>query len=80
MEAVQGFQVSERATKTFESRGLNGRDNHVHAIKSAAAELWQWIDNIPVPPGNTEAGRLVALAKTDLESSVMWAVKAISRG
>jgi len=71
--------MSTRATKVFESRGLNGQEEKVQDLKNKAAELWQLIDNISVPPGNSEAGRLVALAKTELESTVMWAVKAFSR-
>lgn len=72
----------EYAKKVFESRGLKpeyfGVDS-IDAVKYAAAVLFTVVDNIVVPPGNTEAGRLVSLAKTDLESCVMWAVKAISR-
>lgn len=65
--------------KVFESRGLNGKEQLVSDIKLAAANLLWEINNISVPPGNNEAGRLVSLAKTDIESSVMWAVKAVSR-
>lgn len=68
-----------RAKKVFESRGLNGQEEQVARLKSKAEELWDEIDNISVPPGNSEAGRLVSLAKTELESTVMWAVKALSR-
>lgn len=77
---MQAEMNIERGVKTFESRGFkeNGAE-HVEYIKKNAAVLWSYIDNIPVPPGNTEAGRLVSLAKTELESSVMWAVKALSR-
>lgn len=67
-----------RAGKVFETRGLNNQDSQVLEIKTAAAFLWSLIDDISVPPG-TEAGRLVSLAKTEIESSVMWAVKALSR-
>ena len=69
-------QIGSRYLKVFESRGLNGFEKHVEEIKSRAAALLESIDNIP---GTYEADRLVSLAKTDLESSVMWAVKAISR-
>lgn len=71
--------VTTRAVKVFESRGLNGHEKLVDEIKAQAAVLFDKIDSIPVPPGNSEAGRLVALAKTELESTVMWAVKAVSR-
>lgn len=71
---------SQQAQKVFESRGLNGHEGLVEDIKIFAGYLFDKLDLIPVPPGNNEAGRLVALAKTELESTVMWAVKAISRG
>lgn len=70
---------SDRAVKAFNSRGLNGQENVLGNIKSNAEMLWDEIDGIPVAPGNTEAGRYIALAKTELESAVMWATKAISR-
>ena len=72
--------VSDRAVKVFESRGLNGNEALVQQIKDQAAVLWDCIDSVVIPPGNSEAGRLVSLAKTELEASVMWAVKSISRG
>lgn len=69
-----------RAHAVFESRTLTEEQmSHNDVIKIRAAQLWTLIDKIPVPPGNSEAGRLMSLAKTDLESSVMWAVKAVSR-
>jgi len=76
----QDQNISKRAYDTFASRKL--QDNAfiaVDEVKGAAAVLWDHIDNISVPPGNSEAGRLVALAKTSLEEAVMWAVKAYSR-
>lgn len=65
----------------FESRGFQGNigPEHVARIKEKAASLWEEFNNISVPPGNSEAGRLVSLAKTELESAVMWGVKALSR-
>jgi len=71
--------MSDRAYKTFESRGLYGQESKVELIKTHAAQLWDAFDNISVPPDNSEAGRLVATAKTQLESAVMFAVKAVSR-
>lgn len=75
----QSPSMSERAFKTFESRGLNGQESKIESIKEKAALLWDAFDAIEIPPGNQEAWRLVALAKTELESSVMWGVKAVSR-
>lgn len=69
----------ESSKKVFESRGLNGFEKEVEAIKEAASVLHALIDNTAIATGNMEAGRLVSLAKTELESCVMWAVKAISR-
>lgn len=68
-----------RAIKIFESRSVNGQEGKVEEIKYLAAHLWDVIDVISVPPGNNEAGRLIALAKTELELTVMWTVKALSR-
>lgn len=71
---------SSRALNAFNSRPLGeSGGERVEHIKLQAAVLWDAFDNIPIPPGNTEAGRLVSLAKTQLEDSVMWGVKALSR-
>lgn len=72
---------SERALKVFETRKpvFTESGDVINAIKHNAANLWDVIDNISIPPGNTEAGRLVSIAKTELETSVMYAVKAVSR-
>ena len=71
--------TSKRALDTFATRGLNGQEEVVTRIKDRAAALWDEIDGIAIAPGNSDAGRLVALAKTELECAVMWAVKAVSR-
>lgn len=70
--------MSRRAHDTFASFGLNGQEAKVDGIKSLAAQLWDAIDNISIEP-NAAGGRYVALAKTELEQAVMWAVKAVSR-
>lgn len=67
------------AARTFESRGLNGQEELVAELKDDASSFLARINQIEVAPDNREAARLVALAKTTLEESVMWAVKAISR-
>lgn len=70
----------EQGQKVFESREMKGTaPAQVAQIKETAALLWCMINLLPQPHDNKEVGRLVALAKTDLESSVMWAVKAASR-
>jgi hypothetical protein len=71
-------EFSNEAINTFAGRGLNGQEALVEEIKNRAAGLWDLFNSIPNVPG-TPSGRLTALAKTELESSVMWAVKAISR-
>lgn len=71
---------SRAAVAVFESRGLNGQEFLIAQIKEQAAVLHDLFDSVHL--GGTlerEPGRLVALAKTELESSVMWAVKATSR-
>lgn len=71
---------SPRAIRAFDSRPLGESGaGKIEDIKSNAAVLWDLLDSIPIPPDNTEAGRLVSLAKTQLEDSVMWGVKALSR-
>ena len=54
----------------------------VDKIKSAAAALIDLIEEIPsdreTARGN-EAGRLKALAQTEVESAAMWAVKAATK-
>jgi hypothetical protein len=77
-EFYVGHAATENHAKVFESRGIK-RTEMVETIKARAAVLLAEIDAISIPPDNKEAGRLVALAKTDLESCVMWAVKALSR-
>lgn len=62
----------------FESRGLNGLEPNVEALKRAAAHFMWEIDQIP-HHNPEELLRYKSLAKTSLEESVMWAVKACSR-
>ena len=73
-------EPSKNAQKIFESRGFEeGHDRKVNRIKYLAAKLIDAVNDISIPPDNKEVGRLVSLAKTDIESSVMWATKAVSR-
>lgn len=44
------------------------------AIKEKAQELWDMIDE----SGDPSNGRMIAVAKTKLETSIMWAIKAIT--
>jgi hypothetical protein len=52
----------------------------VKQIKAIASLYLALLMKLDVPPSNREAGRLVSLAKTELETSVMYAIKAVSRG
>lgn len=73
-------EPTTRSVAVFESRGLrDGTEALITQLKMEAAILLDTINEIEVPPGNSEAGRLIALAKTELESTVMWATKAVSR-
>lgn len=78
-----GEQMSKQqydAERAFASLGLGGQESYVEDIKSKATALWIAIDRVGESrPTTEEAHRLKALAKTALEESVMWAVKAVSR-
>ena len=71
--------VSQKAFDQFKSMGLHGQELKVEEIKFLAAELWDCIDKITGEAATQEAVRHSKLAKTKLEESVMWAVKAVSR-
>jgi hypothetical protein len=70
--------ISKLAHDQFASFGLNGQEERVEKIKHAASVLFDLYNDISIEPGAV-GGRHVSLAKTELEASVMWAVKAISR-
>jgi hypothetical protein len=53
-------------------------DPNVDEIKVRAAELIDFIEQMPVKAGG-EAARLKALAQTEIESAAMWAVKAATK-
>lgn len=69
---------SRRAVKVFDSRNFDSNEpvEHIARIKEQAALLWDELESIPI---SGESARLIALAKTDLESAALWAVKAVSR-
>ena len=62
----------------FESRNFKGpeRAQLVEDIKKSATVLLEKINQVEI---NSENGRLVSFAKTHLEETVMWSVKALSR-
>lgn len=59
-------------------------DDMVALIKSAAADLIDLIETIPLPPNadqhTAEVMRLKSLAQTQTEDAAMWAVKAATKG
>lgn len=58
--------------------GVIKQTDLAEAIRKSAAALLDQFNLVPVIPSN-EANRLIGFAKQDLESSIMWAVKALSR-
>ncbi len=78
VEYKQCPKISKSAHDAFASMGLNGQEDRVEKIKEAAAVLWDAIDRVSIEPG-ANGMRYIALAKTSLEESVMWAVKGVSR-
>jgi len=49
------------------------------AIKTKAEELLSLLDeNTPLPGTNGVKGRCMAVAKTELETAIMWATKGIT--
>ncbi len=48
------------------------------AVKEKAEELLQEIGKNVVPGDRSEKARCIAVAKTNLETAVMWAVKGIT--
>lgn len=52
---------------------------HIHAIKSKAMELYRMFNKSPDSESTLPDCREIALAKTNLEQAVMWAVKGITK-
>lgn len=74
--------------EVFETRGLQGREALVEAIKVKAGELDDLLVQVAedrvsesgfVSSRSQQCHRMVAVARTNLEQAVMWAVKAVSR-
>lgn len=48
-------------------------------IKTKAEELMRVLDlNTPLPGVNGVAGRCMSIAKTELETAIMWAIKGVT--
>ena len=64
----------------FESRSMDSDKNKaMEEIKLHAADLLRRMDKIVSKEERNDASRLMNIARTNLEQTVMWAVKAISR-
>lgn len=48
-------------------------------IQKTAETFWNVLQNVAVEATNGEAARAAAVAKTHLETAVMWGTKAVSR-
>lgn len=64
----------------FERRGFAypHHEEQAKKINSFCAALWTELDSIAAPPGS-ESARLIAMAKTDIETAGMKATKALTR-
>lgn len=72
------MNMTQKAYDTFSNIGLGKQEARASAIREAAAILWDRINDISIAPEHA-GGRYVALSKTALEESIMWAMKGISR-
>lgn len=81
MTAETRVQAGARAAAVFESRrfAYEHHQGQADRIRALASALWAEIDGITAPSGNSEVGRLLSLAKTDVGAAAMWATKALSR-
>lgn len=65
--------------EVFESKGLQGKENLVDEVKTRAGELYDIYKSSGVKGGNAQQLRMIEQAMTNLEQSVMWFVKSVSR-
>lgn len=61
----------------FATKGIEGNTGYVEKLKEKAADLYDLLTEFS--PTTPEALRCFAVAKTNLEESVMWAIKGVSR-
>jgi hypothetical protein len=72
--------VYPSAASTFESRPIHGDGLiKLELMKTTATLLLAQFQVIAANGSGSESSRAIALAKTKLEESMMWATKAISR-
>ena len=55
------------------------KEKMINKIKTKAIDLLTEFDFAVSPQERSEAGRLMNIARTNLEQTVMWANKAVSR-
>lgn len=79
-QSEQRTVISSKAVSVFESRPF--ANDHLKETSVRLRALYSAVhtelDAISIPHGS-EAGRLLAMSKTELEASNMWATKALSR-
>lgn len=56
----------------------DNQKTHMEIIKNTAALLEQAFDNAVDPNERSEKSRCMAIARTNLEQAVMWAVKGVT--
>jgi hypothetical protein len=71
-------KASPKATAIFANRNVGNSLDMMKILQYEGAKLWDIIDSFPTPD-RPEAMRLAAVAKTHLETAIMFAVKALSR-
>lgn len=69
--------MGSKEDRVFQAYPIENQDL-ADRIRKQAAILLSEINEITIVPSN-EAARCVAVAKTNLETSVMWSLKALSR-
>ncbi len=80
MDKTTNNSYSEKAYSVFQSKAITpDRATEIEEIRKAAAYVWTLFDNYGTNAPGTDAARYFALAKTHLETSVMYFTKGVSR-
>lgn len=72
-------EITQASLEVFASKGLGPYVDLADQIKSKAAEYLDLLAKIPEAKFDGTVSRYKNLATTNIENSVMWAVKACSR-
>jgi hypothetical protein len=79
MEETQGVSIDEELS-VFESRPMGSfQVGEMDKLKGDAAVLLHSMNQIVPKEERSEASRLMNIARTNLEQTIMWSIKAISR-